>query len=107
MANPLYFVECDYGRLGNEFQALDRDRNSRAEVIREIRSGGIQPIKIIEVHEPGYHWPDGLVRDVTAELIEEARQPREVPELEELRQRLVDLQRDKNRDLRKEGVFGW
>jgi hypothetical protein len=103
----LYFVENDHGRLGPEFQALDRDTNSRAEVIREIRSGGIHPVKIIEVIEPCEDFPRGAVTDVTAELKAEAEQPREAASLEDIRQRLADLQRDKRRDLIKEGVYGW
>jgi len=104
---PLYFAECSYGRLGKEFQATDRDKNSRAEIIREIRSGGITPIRIIEVIEPCEDFPRGQVLDVTAELIAEAEQPREPRSLEEVRQMLVDYQRDHTRDLKRDGVFGW
>lgn len=107
MPAPLYFVECCYGRLGNEFQATDRDKNSRAEVIREIRSGGISPIRILEVTEPCEDFPRGQVLDVTDELIAEAEQPREPRSLEELRQTLIDYQRDHERDLKRDGVFGW
>lgn len=100
---PLYFAECCYGRLGREFQALDRDTNSRAEIIREIRSGGIKPIKIIEVDEQA-----GTVRDVTEELIAEAAEPREPRTHAELRQMLIDYQRDHRRDyIKNEGIFGW
>lgn len=105
--DPLYFAECHYGKLGNEFQALDRDRNSRAEIIREIRSGGITPIKILEVYEPCYDWPDGLVRDVTAELTEEAQQPREPRSLSELADEMRGMLIDHERDRRKHEVFGW
>lgn len=105
---PLYFAECSYGRLGTEFQALDRDKNSRAEIIREIRSGGIKPIRIIEVTEPCEDFPRGQVLDVTDELIAEAEQPREPRSHAELRQMLIDLQNDKRRDyLKHEGIFGW
>jgi hypothetical protein len=107
MPSPLYFAECSYGRLGNEFQATDRDKNSRAEIIREIRSGGIKPIRIIEVTEPCEDFPRGQVLDVTAELIAEAEQPREPRSFEEIRQMLVDYQRDHARDLKRDGVFGW
>jgi len=61
---PLYFAECSYGKLGNEFQATDRDKNSRASIVREIRSGGIDPIKILEIDEQA-----GTCRDVTDELM--------------------------------------
>lgn len=99
---PLYFAECNHGRLGNEFAALDRDHNSRAEIIREIRSGGIKPVKILEVDEQA-----GSCRDVTEELIAEAAEPREPRSHAELRQLLIDYQRDHHRDLLKDGVFGW
>jgi hypothetical protein len=104
---PLYFVENDFGKLGREFIECDRDKNSRADIVRKIRSGGIKPVKIIEVTEPCEDFPRGQVLDVTAELIAEAEQPREPRSHEELRQALVDLQRDKNRDLIKEGLHGW
>lgn len=105
--SPLYFAECSYGRLGNEFQATDRDKNSRAEIIREIRSGGIKPIRIIEVTEPCEDFPRGQVLDVTAELIAEAEQPREPRSHAEIRQMLLDYQRDHKRDLVKHGLYGW
>jgi len=101
---PLFFAECSYGRLGREFQATDRDTNSRVEIVRQIRSGAIDPVKILLVDEQA-----GTVTDVTQELLTEAaEQAREVPELEDLRQRRVDLARDRRRDyLKDEGVFGW
>ena len=99
---PLYFAECCYGKLGREFQALDRDDNSRAEIIRQIRSGGIKPIKILEIDEQA-----GTVRDVTEELIAEAAEPREPRSHAELRQLLIDADRDRRADYRKHGVFGW
>jgi len=105
---PLYFAECSYGRLGKEFQATDRDKNSRAEIIREIRSGGIKPIRIIEVIEPCEDFPRGQVLDVTEELIAEAEQPREPRSHAELRQMLIDMQNDTRRDyIKHEGIFGW
>jgi hypothetical protein len=102
MSNPLYFAECDYGRLGREFQATDRDDNSRAEIVRQIRCGGINPVKILEIDEEA-----GSCRDVTEEIMAEAAQQREPPTGAELLQMLVDMQRDKRRDLLKEGVHGW
>jgi hypothetical protein len=104
---PLYFAECSYGRLGNEFQALDRDKNSRNEIIREIRSGGITPIKILEVTEPCEDFPLGLVADVTDELIAEAEAEREPRTLDEIAEQLRGMLVDRERDLKKHGVFGW
>jgi hypothetical protein len=102
MPLPLYFVENDHGRLGREFMALDRDDNSRADIVRQIRSGGIHPVKILEIDEDA-----GSCRDVTDELMAEAAQQREPPTGAELLQTLVDMQRDHRRDLLKEGVYGW
>ncbi len=102
--NPglLYFAECSYGRLGNEFQALDRDKNSRAEIIREIRSGGIKPIKILEIDEQ-----EGTCRDVTAEMIAEAEAEREPRSLDEIAEQLRGMLIDHKRDHKRDGVFGW
>jgi hypothetical protein len=99
---PLYFAECSYGRLGNEFQALDRDKNSRAEIIREIRSGGINPIKILEIDEQA-----GSCRDVTDELMAEAEAEREPRTHDEIAEALRAALIDRKRDLMKHGVFGW
>lgn len=107
MPDPIFFAECSYGRLGNEFQATDRDKNSRAEIVREIRSGGIHPIKIIEVTEPCEDFPRGQVRDVTEELVAEAMQEREPPSLDEQVERLRGMLIDHERDLKRDGVFGW
>ncbi len=65
--NTLYFVETTSPRLGNWFLECDRDTNSRASAIRQIREGDI--IKVLEVNEDA-----GTVRDVTDELKEEAAQ---------------------------------
>lgn len=71
MTNVLYFVEESYGRRGKEFIACDRDKNSRESVIEQIRSGDIEPIKILEVIEPdGIEL--GTTRNVTIELLDEA-----------------------------------
>lgn len=104
MPDPLFFAEVRYGRLGNEFQATDRDANSRAEIVRQIRSGGIDPIKVLEIDETA-----GTCRDVTEELIAEANAPREPASLDESGRKLRDMhaEHDRRRDLRKHGVHGW
>lgn len=107
MANPLFFVENDFGRLGVEFVECDRDTNSRAEVVRLIRNGSLSPRKIIEVIEPCDEYPRGQVTDVTLALIAEAAIEQEPRSLEEIRQILIDYQNDHRRDLRKHGVYGW
>lgn len=76
MANPLYFVENDFGRLGLAFLETDRDDNSRADIVRQIRFSALQPRKILEVIEPCDEYPRGQVLDVTAEIVSEAEQER-------------------------------
>lgn len=103
MSSPLYFAECRYGKLGDEFQATDRADNSRDAIIRLIRAGGVDVIKILEIDEDA-----GTCRDVTAEFHAAAAKGRELPSLEDVRQALIDYQRDHRRDLLKnEGMFGW
>lgn len=99
---PLYFVENDFGRLGREFIECDRDKNSRAEVVRLIRVGGISPVKILEVDEQA-----GTCRDCTDELVAEAEAEREPRTLDEIAEELRGMLVDHERDLKKHGVFGW
>ena len=105
MAAPLYFCECAYGRLGIEFEALDRDKNSRTGIVRAIRNRSIDPRKIIEVTEPCDEFPLGRVVDVTDELVAEAEQAREPDEIDKFRRQLID--HDHRRDLIKHGLRGW
>ena len=67
MTHPLYLIEADFGRIGRAFIETDRDRNSRTHAISLIRSGEVKPIKVLEVCED-----EGTVRDVTADILEEA-----------------------------------
>jgi hypothetical protein len=99
---PLYFAECDYSRLGREFQATDRDTNSRAEIVRQIRNGGINPVKILEVDEAA-----GTCRDCTQELLDEAAEAREPRSLQASAEALRQILIDHDRDVRKHSVFGW
>jgi hypothetical protein len=64
---PLYLIECNYGRLGKAFREADRDSNSRDAVVELVRSGECDPVKILEVDEDA-----GTVRDVTDEICGEA-----------------------------------
>lgn len=64
MAKPLYLVECSYGRLGNSFRETDRDTNSLAQILELIRSGEIEPVKILEIDEEM-----NRVEDITAEVM--------------------------------------
>jgi hypothetical protein len=70
--HPLYFIESDMGRLGNWFSDLCRDSNSRSSVVALIRSGEINPVRVLEVIEPCEDYPTGQVTDVTMDLKREA-----------------------------------
>lgn len=102
MANPLYFLENDFGRLGRAFLEMDRDDNSRADLVRQIRFSALQPRKILEVIEPCDEYPRGQCLDVTAEIVAEAAEPRE-PSWEEIGDKLAALQ-DHARKLRAEAM---
>lgn len=70
MAKPLYFIETTSPRIrGAWFIECDRDQNSRAHVIGLIRSGEVDPVKVLEVDEDA-----GTCRDVSAEILEAAGQ---------------------------------
>lgn len=100
---PLYFAEVSYGKIGVEFQATDRDTNSRAEIVRQIRNGGIDPRRILEVTEPCDDFPYGRAVDVTAELCREAEQ-HEPLTLDDLQERLRGMLIDHDRDILKHEV---
>lgn len=95
----LYLAECSYGKLGREFQATDRDANSRAEIIKQIRNGSIDVVKVLEIDEN-----EGTCKDVTAELIAEAQQERDPPSLDDLAEKMRGMLIDHERELR---VYGW
>lgn len=63
----LYFVECDFGRLGREFVAIDRDRNSRSSIIEDIASGEYRDVMTVLEMNP----VEGRCRDVTNEILGE------------------------------------
>lgn len=66
--HPLYLAEVNLGgRYGRVFLETDRDSNSRADIVNRIRTGEIDPVKVIEIDEEA-----GLVRNITDEVIEEA-----------------------------------
>jgi hypothetical protein len=61
---PLYFVECDFGSLGTEFVAIDRNRSSFNQVVIDIIDGQIEDVlKVLEVYED-----EGTCRDVTEDV---------------------------------------
>lgn len=64
MTNVLYFIETQSSRLGRWFIECDRDSNSRADAIELIRSGEVDPVKVLEICED-----EGTCRDVTDEFI--------------------------------------
>lgn len=99
---PLLFVECKYGRLGVEFQATDRDQNSRAEIVRQVRSGEIDVLRVLEVDEA-----DGTCRDVTADILAEAAVPREPRTLDQSAEALREMLDDHERGLMRDSIYGW
>lgn len=61
----IYFVECDFGKIGRAFIECDRNDNSRQQVIDDIREGQItRPIKVLEIFED-----ECSCRDVTEEIL--------------------------------------
>lgn len=63
----LYFVECDFGRLGLAFVEIDRDRNSRRAVIEDIGAGEYRDVVTVLEANP----VTGGCRDVTDEIMGE------------------------------------
>lgn len=60
----LYFVQCDYGRIGKAFVETDPDKNSRLQVIADIFTGQIErPVQILECNPV-----EGTCRDVTEDI---------------------------------------
>lgn len=66
---PIYLIEHQ-GLRARYFLEIDRDSNSRSEVIDMIRTKQCDPVKILEVDEDA-----GSCRDVTDELVAEALDP--------------------------------
>ena len=63
-SHSYYVVMCDYGRRGLE--AVVDPEITRSEVVSRLQSGEYKNVRFI------HHVDDGLVDDVTHELIEEA-----------------------------------
>ena len=98
---PLYFAEVRYGKLGVEFQATDRDKNSRAEIVHQIRNG-VDVVRVLAVDEQ-----TGTCRDVTEEILAESEEERDPRTLDEQLEALRDMLVDHKNDLRKNGLHGW
>lgn len=63
----IYFVECDYGKIGRAFVQTDRDKSSREQVITDILSGEYESVlTVLEVSET-----DGTVKNITSEIADE------------------------------------
>jgi hypothetical protein len=90
---PIYLVEHQ-GLRARYFVETDRDSNSRAQVIGLIRSGEVNPVKVIEVCED-----EGTVRNVTEEFLHCAKWGDHVTE-----QTPLATASDHARDLRKHEV---
>jgi hypothetical protein len=63
----LYFVECDFGRLGRAFVEIDRDRNSRKAIIEDIGAGEYRDVLTVLEANP----VTCACRDVTDEIMGE------------------------------------
>jgi hypothetical protein len=64
MTAPVFFVECDFGRLGRSFVECDRDQSSFNQVVAHIIAGQYEGVlKVLEVFED-----EGTVRDVTEDV---------------------------------------
>lgn len=94
MGTSLYFLETSSPKLGRWFLELDRDSNSREEIIRQVDE---YTVKVLEINED-----EGTCRDVTDEFraLAEARREREVT-WAEIQNRFAEL-RDHARKLRME-----
>jgi hypothetical protein len=90
--SPLYFVETQHSSLGRWFIECDRDKNSRAQIIGLIRSGEVDPVKVLEVIED-----EGTCRDVTEELKADAARVERVLSGEDLQETLADFIRDRRK----------
>jgi hypothetical protein len=91
----LYFVEKRSPRVrGAWFGEIDRDTNTRQSTVDAIRTGEVDPVKVLEVDEGA-----GTCRDVTDEIMAQAdREAEPVPRT--LADR-IEWERDHERELRK------
>ena len=63
----LYFVECDFGKLGRAFIETSRDSNSRTSIVSDIASSQIENVvRVLEVIED-----EGTCHDVTEDIARE------------------------------------
>lgn len=71
MGQALYFVEENHGpKIGRAFRELDRDSNSRTQVLRDIVGGQIEaPVCVLEVIADEH-----VVNDITSEIASEVRE---------------------------------
>jgi len=95
---PLYFVECDFGKLGKAFLELDRDKNSRAAVISAIASGEYRDVITVLECNP----VEGTCRNVTEDINDEAEHLRDQDARFAPIDRIANTQ-DHVRDYRKHG----
>jgi hypothetical protein len=69
MTKPIYLVEVQ-NRIGRYFIETDRDSNSLNGILDMIRSGEINPVKILEVDEDM-----NRVEDITEEVLAKGALP--------------------------------
>lgn len=71
--NTLYFIETKSAKLGRWFIECDRDSNSRETALQLIRSGEVNPVKVLEVDEDAGTVRNVLLDDDFCEAIVHAR----------------------------------
>ena len=94
---PLYFVECDFGKLGKTFIETNRDRNSRQDVIDNILSGEYRDVITVLECNP----VERTCRDVTEDILTEVAAAL-VPIFPDVAAERLTAKWDHARDLRKE-----
>lgn len=93
----LYFIECDFGRIGRSFVEIDRDRNSRKCVIEDIGAGEYRDVLTVLEANP----VTGSCRDVTDEILGEVSFAAAQAAIDDVLNDRQSAQFDHKRDLRK------
>jgi hypothetical protein len=96
-----YLVQCRY-RDGLYWAERDAGDTDRATTVAHIRNGNLPNVVTVLECNP----VEKICRDVTDDLIAEASQDREPANLETSLERLRGMLIDRERDLRRDGVFG-
>ncbi len=93
----IYFVECDFGKRGKSFIEVDRDSNSRREIIENIVSGEYRDVVTVIECNP----VERTSRDITEDIKAEALKMAFIQAGERLFADQIAFDRDHARDYRK------